>query len=1094
MNYLTLARRNLVFYRRMNAAVCAGAAVATAVIVGALLVGDSVRYSLRKAALTRLGATRLALVNPHGFFPATLAERIAKRLGLSVVPVLRAAGGASNPDAGLSAGGAVIFGVDRDFRALAPGSAGAPYDLEGDAAVVGSELAQELNLSTNSTLVLRLQRPSALPPDIALADPAPPLPLRVRVAAIAGPADLGGFSLDANPLPPRNVFVARDTLARALSVAGKANLLLAAGAGGAGADAANEALAAAWQLADAGLALRAVPGRGQQELVSDNIFLPPQVADAALRAAPGAQGVLAYFVNAITRDGRQVPYSVAAAPGAPLVPPDMADDEVVLNSWAAEDLGARAGDAVKLAYYRLGPLRALAETAAVFRVHSVVPLAGAAADPSLMPPFPGLAEADSCRDWTPGIPVDLSRVRERDEQYWGQHRGTPKAFVTLRAAQALWGNPFGDLTAVRYTAADSNALAAAILRTLRPESAGLAFRDVRAEALRAAQPTTDFGSLFLGLSFFLLLAAALLLWLLFVFGVEQRARQIGTLVALGFTRRRILALLMAEGAVLAAGGAVAGTALGAAYAGAVVAALRTIWNGAVHTSALEAHVSARVLAAGAVAGAAVAVSAILAAAAPALRRAVRELHAGPLRSPSRAARGTRWLAAAAFAAILAAANIAARSNPTGPGAAGAFFAAGALLLGGWLGFCGLGLRRLHSAARSTPGAAAPFSRPALVWRNCTLRRSRSLAVIALLACGVFLVVAVSGSRRDAAREGAGLRSGSGGFALLGETALPITSDLGTPEGLRAYGIAGTAGLEAVVQMRTAGAEEASCLNLNRIERPRLLGVKPSALARPPRFDFAAQLSPEPGGWSGLECDPRADVIPGIADNTTILWGLGRRLGDTLEYVDEAGRPFKVRLVAGLKDSILQGSVIVHESVLLHRFPSSAASRFLLIATAQPARAAQALRASLQDSGLVLEQTDRRLAQLFSVQNTYLDVFLMLGGLGLLLGSAGLGLVVARNVLERRAELALLLAVGIERGTLSRLVLAEHFLLLVLGLGCGTAAAVVAVLPALSAGGNPFPWRGVVLLLAALLGGGLAWTGTAVRLALRGRLTAALREE
>ena len=47
----------------------------------------------------------------------------------------------------------------------------------------------------------------------------------------------------------------------------------------------------------------------------------------------------------------------------------------------------------------------------------------------------------------------------------------------------------------------------------------------------------------------------------------------------------------------------------------------------------------------------------------------------------------------------------------------------------------------------------------------------------------------------------------------------------------------------------------------------------------------------------------------------------------------------------------------------------------------------------------------------AVQNTYLGTFQILGGLGLLLGSAGLGIIVLRNVLERRGELGLLLAVG-----------------------------------------------------------------------------------
>src|SRR2546425_885221 len=79
---------------------------------------------------------------------------------------------------------------------------------------------------------------------------------------------------------------------------------------------------------------------------------------------------------------------------------------------------------------------------------------------------------------------------------------------------------------------------------------------------------------------------------------------------------------------------------------------------------------------------------------------------------------------------------------------------------------------------------------------------------------------------------------------------------------------------------------------------------------------------------------------------------------------------------------------------------------------------------------------RRLAAFNAVQNTYLNTFQVLGGLGLLLGSMGLGVVVLRNVLERRSELGLLQAVGFTRRSIRWLVLSEHGGLLALGLAVG----------------------------------------------------------
>src|SRR4029077_20577025 len=120
------------------------------------------------------------------------------------------------------------------------------------------------------------------------------------------------------------------------------------------------------------------------------------------------------------------------------------------------------------------------------------------------------------------------------------------------------------------------------------------------------------------------------------------------------------------------------------------------------------------------------------------------------------------------------------------------------------------------------------------------------------------------------------------------------------------------------------------------------------------------------------------------------------------------------------------------------FPSESGYRaFLLDATAsQTGAVAATLTRALQDAGLELTPATERLARFNAVQNTYLDTFQVLGGLGLLLGSVGLGIVVLRNVLERRGELALLIAVGFRRRRVQKLVLAEHAGLLGLGVVIG----------------------------------------------------------
>ena len=224
--------------------------------------------------------------------------------------------------------------------------------------------------------------------------------------------------------------------------------------------------------------------------------------------------------------------------------------------------------------------------------------------------------------------------------------------------------------------------------------------------------------------------------------------------------------------------------------------------------------------------------------------------------------------------------------------------------------------------------------------------------------------------------------------------------------------------------------------------------------------------------------------------------MGKKLGDTLPYTDERGQTFMLRIVGVLAGSILQGNLLIAEQDFTARFPSTAGYReFLVDAPAQRSvDVAETLSQVLQDRGLEIVPAWRRLAEYMAVENTYLGIFQALGGLGLLLGSLGLGVVVWRNVLERRWELALLLAVGFRRTDLQRLVLSEHGLLILLGLAIGLTAALLAILPALQAPGTDLPLGRLGLTLAGLAAGGLLWSRLAARAALRGPLLPALRNE
>jgi len=430
--------------------------------------------------------------------------------------------------------------------------------------------------------------------------------------------------------------------------------------------------------------------------------------------------------------------------------------------------------------------------------------------------------------------------------------------------------------------------------------------------------------------------------------------------------------------------------------------------------------------------------------------------------------------------------------------AGTFFGAGALWLAAGVLGCAILLRRLNLRESSRR-----LSLLSLGIRNTGRRWGRSVAVVGLLGCGSFLVAAIGVFRLDAVRDADARASGTGGFALVGEATFPVVQDLNTAEGLELFALDQRDLSEvAFVPLRVRDGDEASCLNLNRARQPRLLGVDPTLLANREAFVFAqvAKGLDRDQGWNLLRstegADSRSEVVPAIGDLNSILWAMGRKVGDLLTYTDERGRAFQVQIVGAVANSILQGNLLIDERAFLRLYPSEPGYRMFLVDAPPPSvdETAARLTRGLSPAGVEFTSSTVRLNAFNAVQNTYLGTFQLLGGLGLILGSIGLGILVLRNVLERRGELALLLAVGFRPRAVRHMVIAEHGGLLVAGLGVGMLAAALAVLPNLLSPTAQVPYYGLALTLSGVLISGLVWTWLASATALRGRLLDGLRNE
>jgi ABC-type antimicrobial peptide transport system permease subunit len=1165
MSSVHLILESLRHHWRLNVAVALGVMAAVAVMTGALLVGDSVRGSLRDLTLDRLGQIDQVLV-ANRFFREQLASELAAKPGFgehfaSATPAVYLAGSAEHGDGDQKArvGQVTLLGVDEAFWKLGPEPLAIQLD-RGEVALNAS-LAEQLAVEVEGQrrpaqvgdeVLVRFPRPSAVPEESALGRKSDTIDSRrLTVKAILPSEGLGRFGLQPNQQIPANAYVDLSTLQSALDQSGKANALLLAGHDvDTPTSAQVDQQLASWlepTLEDYGLELEAValPNEASEidspsyfNLTSQRMMLEEAATSAAMKlyGDRGAQPAFTYLANYITAgdDGQaKIPYSTVAAihvasqpplgpfvdlEGKPVAP--LAAGEIALNRWAYEDMKTQGvdlkpGDGVRLTFFE--PESSHGETperSVTLRLKAIIDLVGPANDPHFTPEVQGITDQESINDWDPPFEFDPSRVRSRkpndqDEQYWDEYQATPKAFVSLALGRELWSSRFGRTTSVRIPATSGltvDQVRQQLREAIDPASLGFSFQPVKRQGLAAASGTTPFNLLFLGFSMFIIAAAMMLVGLLFRLGAERRAREVGILEAVGFTQQHVRRLMACEGLLVAALGGLAGIGLGVLYAWLMLAALRSpqFWLDAVGSPFLHLYVTPASLLIGYASGVLVSLVAIALSVWRMGRQSIRRLLAGQSSTDRMAPIGrptiSRWLLIITLPAAVMLGILALRL--TGEAQAGAFFAAGALVLSASLSAIWMRLRRGAGGSLVSSGGL-PLAR--LAARNAARNPTRSTLTIGLVAAATFLIVAISAFRLDPASQTTSKQSGSGGFTLLA-TSEPIYHSLSTDEGRLELGIpqsaAETLDQAKIIPLRVKAGDDASCLNLYQTANPRVLGISDQLVDRG-GFAWGGSLAQNEvqrqNPWLLLQDVAFVDdrlVVPCVLDANTAMYSLHKALGDTIRLEDSQGSPFEARIVGLLKNSILQGDMLIAEQAFVKLYPDMGGARMFLIDTPpeQTADVRQALESSLGDFGFVAESTRDRLASFMAVQNTYLSTFQSLGGLGLLLGTFGLATVQLRNVLERRGELALLRATGFARSRLARIVMLENVVLLSGGLLTGVLSALVAVLPHLFAGGASVPWRSLGLTLGLVFAAGLLASAWAVRAILQAPLLEALRSE
>ena len=265
-------------------------AVGTAVLTGALLVGDSMQGSLRDLVLSGLGRIDEVLVADH-FFREQLAGDTSS--GSQAAPVILYSAGVETVDPAPPA--RVDPGQPHRLRraVLATRQRHAPPPLKSDEVVLNEPVARLLAVKEGDSVMLSLPKTGGIPAESAFGRKRVSVDtMRLKVVRVIPAQGLGRFGLRPNQRAPRNAYRSLAALQTQLQEPGRVNAILRPSA----------PPDSPWHptLADYGIQVEQSP-QGYIDVTTERMIFPPVVEQALLQQLGelDVQPALTYLANTI---------------------------------------------------------------------------------------------------------------------------------------------------------------------------------------------------------------------------------------------------------------------------------------------------------------------------------------------------------------------------------------------------------------------------------------------------------------------------------------------------------------------------------------------------------------------------------------------------------------------------------------------------------------------------------------------------------------------------------------------------------------------------------------------------------------------------
>ena len=323
MNIKGLIHKNINFYARFYRLIAIAVTIMVTVIVGSLVVGDSVRSTLVRRVTERLGNTETIIFSRNAYMSEELLESssLSTAKGYLLVNGFVSRNGKLIP--------VYVWGMDD------------PSVTKGKVKI-NPALSKELDVNNSEDLVLRLPAAGMVPSGSLFVTENYTTSLRLSFEGIISKEEGGNISMKNEQIIPLNVFVDREELAEVLEVKGKMNLILHEKY------LSDNELNDAWNYTVSGLSVNRKDNF--TEISSDRVFLQEKVVETIFHNHQHPNRLFSYLANSIEQDSFSIPYSFITAMDC-YKEEKINKNEIILSDYSANRLNAKINDIIRITYY-----------------------------------------------------------------------------------------------------------------------------------------------------------------------------------------------------------------------------------------------------------------------------------------------------------------------------------------------------------------------------------------------------------------------------------------------------------------------------------------------------------------------------------------------------------------------------------------------------------------------------------------------------------------------------------------------------------------------------------------------------------------------